>query len=430
MTRSYKIGLLTSLYLAQGLPYGFFTQALPVLLREAGLSLKMIAATSLLFLPWALKFLWAPFVDHLGTRRQWLLPLQCAGVLGALALAGVEVDGGLLVLFIAALLFNLVAATQDVATDGLAVRILDTRERGLANGIQVGAYRFGMILGGGLLLWIYAKAGWTTMFACMAALLALTILPVLWLREPPRTAGEGTAAASAASAARPSFAALSAGWAARLRVPGFLTFVALICFYKFGDSMVASLIGPFMKDAGLPTETIAIMKGTVGSLASLAGAAFGGWVAFRFGRRNAVLGCGLLQTASLGFYIAAAAGVSVVPMLWAGTVAEHLLGGMATVALFTLMMDASDPDHAGTDYTLLACAIVVAMGLANFAGASVADAFGYWPTFVLGTALSGIGCLTLVAAVDRGRGPARLAGVWSGVGGLGLGARLAGSGSR
>lgn len=413
MTRSYKIGLLTSLYLAQGLPYGFFTQALPVLLREAGLSLKMIAATSLLFLPWALKFLWAPFVDHLGTRRQWLLPLQFAGVLGALALAGVEVDGGLLVLFIAALLFNLVAATQDVATDGLAVRILDTRERGLANGIQVGAYRIGMILGGGLLLWIYAKTGWTTMFACMAVLLALTILPVLSLREPPRPAGAGTAD-------RPSFAALSAGWAARLRVPGFLAFVVLICFYKFGDSMVASLIGPFMKDAGLPTETIAIMKGTVGSLASLAGAAFGGWIAFRLGRRNALLGCGLLQTASLGFYIAAAAGVSVVPMLWAGTVAEHLLGGMATVALFTLMMDAADPEHAGTDYTLLASAIVVAMGLANFAGASVADAFGYLPTFVLGTALSGIGCLTLVAAVDRGRGPARLAGVWS----VAIGARL------
>ena len=56
-------------------------------------------------------------------------------------------------------------------------------------------------------------------------------------------------------------------------------------------------------------------------------------------------------------------------MFWAGTVAEHLLGGMATVALFTLMMDASDPEHAGTDYTLLACAIVFAMGLANFTGA-------------------------------------------------------------
>ena len=84
MTRAHKIGLLAALYVAQGLPYGFFTQALPVLLRDAGLSLKAISATSLLFLPWALKFLWAPFVDHTGTRRAWLLPLQIAAVGSAL----------------------------------------------------------------------------------------------------------------------------------------------------------------------------------------------------------------------------------------------------------------------------------------------------------------------------------------------------------
>jgi predicted MFS family arabinose efflux permease len=76
------------------------------------------------------------------------------------------------------------------------------------------------------------------------------------------------------------------------------------------------------------------------------------------------------------------------------------------------MMDASDPDQASTDYTLLACAIVVAMGLANVAGAALGDAFGYAPTFVAGLVLSTAGCLLLVLRVDVGRGPARLAAVW------------------
>jgi len=402
MTRRHKILLLTGLYLAQGLPYGFFTQALPVLLRDAGLSLKAISATSLLFLPWALKFLWAPLVDHWGTRRQWLLPLQSAAVVGALLLTQVDLERGFAAVLAAAFLFNLVAACQDVATDGLAVRILEPRERGLVNGIQVGAYRIGMILGGGLLLWVFARTGWATMFACMAGLLALTILPVLSLREPARStpdASQGTAQ-------------LALGWLQRLRVPGMGAFVALVCFYKFGDSLVASLIGPFMHDAGLSKEMIALMKGTVGSVASLAGAALGGWYAFRAGRRRALLVCGLLQTASLLFYVAAAMGVGGLAMFWAGNVAEHLLGGMATVALFTLMMDASDPDHASTDYTLLACAIVLAMGLANFTGAVIADAAGYLPAFVAGFLLSGVGCLALVRSVDARFGPQRLQAVW------------------
>jgi MFS family permease len=402
MSRRHKILLLTGLYVAQGLPFGFFTQALPVLLRDAGLSLKAISATSLLFLPWALKFLWAPFVDHYGTRRQWLLPLQLAAVAGALLLSQVDLSRGYLVVLAAAFLFNLVAACQDVATDGLAVRILDTRERGLANGIQVGAYRVGMILGGGLLLWIFARTGWTTMFLCMAALLALTVLPVLPLREPPRTEPRDSRTP----------AQVALGWTGRLRVPGTLAFVVLVCLYKFGDSMVATLVGPFMRDSGVSKEMIALMKGTVGSVASLAGAALGGWYAFRAGRRRALLVCGLLQTASLLCYVAASLGTGGIAMLWAGNVAEHLLGGMATVALFTLMMDAADPAHAGTDYTLYACAIVFAMGLANFTGATIADAAGYAPAFVTGFVLSGAGCLLLVHALDRRRGPARLQPVW------------------
>ena len=59
-----KLGLLASLYVCQGLPFGFFTQALPVLLRKQGVSLEAIGLSSLLALPWALKFVWAPLVDR------------------------------------------------------------------------------------------------------------------------------------------------------------------------------------------------------------------------------------------------------------------------------------------------------------------------------------------------------------------------------
>jgi MFS family permease len=87
-----KLALLTSLYFSQGLPFGFFTQALPVFLREEGMGLGAIGLTSMLALPWALKFLWAPAVDRYGSerfgrRKSWIVPLQlCAALLlGAIA---------------------------------------------------------------------------------------------------------------------------------------------------------------------------------------------------------------------------------------------------------------------------------------------------------------------------------------------------------
>lgn len=401
MTRSGKLLLLGALYLAQGLPYGFFTQALPVLMREAGYSLIGISATMFLFVPWALKFLWAPYVDRYGTRRQWLLPLQLATAGGAALLACLDLSASLRVVFIALLFFNVLAATQDIATDGLAVVMLGPRERGVANGLQVGGYRLGMVLGGGLLLWIYSIAGWRPMFVAMAVLLGLTVLPVLRLREPPHAPVAHRVADRHA-------------WRHRLRQPGFALFAAMICFYRFGDSMGAALVGPFMKDTGLTLAQIAWLKGTLASVAALLGAALGGWLAFAFGRRSALLIGGLAQTLSLALYAAAACGIGAYPLIATACIAEHVLGGAATVAVFTLMMDAADRDHAGTDYTLLACATVIAQGAATLAAGAVAQWFGYPPMFIASVLLSAGGYLLLVAMLDRGRGPARLQPVWRG----------------
>lgn len=402
VSRARKAGLLLALYLAQGLPYGFFTLALPVLLRDAGLSLTAISALGLLSLPWAFKFLWAPLLDQRGTRRGWLLALQGSSVAGALLLTQLDLDSSYLLLFAAAFAFNLVAASQDVVTDGLAVRLLDARERGLGNGLQVGAYRLGMILGGGLLLWIFALTSWSVMFLCMAALLALTLLPVLGLQEPHRP----QVARSAHSCD------LAVAWLRRAMQPAMLTLAGLIFCYRFGDQMVTSLLGPFLTDAGLDLETIALMKGAVGSATSLLGAALGGAFVFAVGRRNALLVSGLAQAACFGLYIAAATGAGGVSLLWAATVLEGVIGTMATVALFTLMMDAADPEHAGTDYTLLASTVVLVGSIAGLVAGVIADAVGYAPTFMLGTGLAAAGCLVLVWWLDHRPPPGRIAEAW------------------
>ena len=66
---TYRLGLLSCLYFSQGLPLGFLSQALPALLRSYDVSLEKIGLVSLVAVPWALKFLWAPLVDHYGSER-------------------------------------------------------------------------------------------------------------------------------------------------------------------------------------------------------------------------------------------------------------------------------------------------------------------------------------------------------------------------
>ena len=395
--RTPHLPLLAALYTAQGLPFGFFTLALPVLMREAGWSLTALGFLQFLAAPWVLKMLWAPVVDHHGQRRTWLLSMQLASCALAVAMALLGFTEGSIALFVAVFVFNLLAATQDVATDGLAVRLLNAQQRGVANGIQVGAYRFGMILGGGVLLWVFAHTSWQVAFFGMALMLALLTLPVWRMQEPPPHVPDADAAPASES---PTGRHLALLWWHRAMRPGVLALAGLIFCFRFGDQMAAGLITPFLLDQGLSKADLAVLKGAVGSGTSLLGAAIGGWLMLRVGRRAALLGCGFMQAAVYGLYVAAAMGLGGVPLLWLATIAEGVIGTMATVALYSLMMDSADPAHPGTDYTLMGSVGVSLATVGGIAGGLVGDHLGYASAFASGAVVSVIGLIALVRWLD------------------------------
>lgn len=383
-TTAAKLALLGSLYFAQGLPFGFFTQALPVLLRERGVSLEKIGLGAWLAVPWALKFLWAPLLDRPapallarlfpGQRRAFLLPVQIVSVLVVAAL-GLAAPGGqpaLLPLLCGVFLCNLLAATQDIATDALAVDTLSEPERGLGNGVQVAAYRVGMIVGGGVLLVQLERLGFGGAFLVMAGLLLLATLPVFTLREAPRPASP--------HAPRPDY---RDSLLAFLRRPGGPRWLALLALFKFGEAMASAMARPFLVDRGLTQADIGWLMGIVGFVMGLLGSLVGGALVNRLGRRRALLTFALVQTAVVGGYallaLPAARGLLAPtpelafldPRLRVGAAVvglcalEFLGSGMATAALFTAMMDVCREDHAASDYTLQASVVVVATLVAS-----------------------------------------------------------------
>jgi RhtX/FptX family siderophore transporter len=382
-----KMGLLGSLYFSQGLPFGFFTQALPVLLRKQGLSLGEIGLASLLAIPWALKFLWAPVVDRhsirrIGRRKSWLVPLQLTSVAILAALASSGRTNSMAVLTGAVLLLNFVAATQDIATDGLAVDMLAPSERGFANGLQVAGYRVGMIVGGGLLLILHDRLGSAGTFGAMAGLTALATLPIIIAREPQRSGPDEE---------RPSANIHF------LRRPGAARLLLLIVAYKAGDAFATGMLRPFLADAGLSLKDIGWLLGTVGFVAGLVGALCGGVLVNRLGRKNALVGFGLLQAAAVAGYAYLAIGKRSFAALYTLCAAEHFAGGMATAALFTCMMDWCSRRASATDYTVQASAVVVATGIASALSGFSAQALGYFAHFCIATALA----LGALAAVRR-----------------------------
>lgn len=386
----FTFGLLGTLYAAQGLPFGFFSQALPVFLRKQGHSLEAVGLSSFLAAPWAFKFLWAPWVDRhgsarFGRRRGWIIPLQALSTALLFSLAVFPAQGPLLPLLVAVFFTNLFAATQDIATDALAVDVLPPERRGLANGIQVAGYRVGMILGGGAVLLVFDALGWALSFVAMGFAMLLLSVPVLLLAEPERP--------SAPRAESP-----FAGHFLR-RKDAFAILSLLLC-YKFGDAFALAMLRPMLVDRGMTLAQIGSLLGVYGFTAGLVGALLGGAWVNRLGRQRALLLFGALQAVSVAGYALLAAGHMPTGALYALTVFEHLAGGMATAALFTTMMDWCRPEHNATDYAVQASVVVIASALAAAASGYSAHALGYARHFVFAAALA-FAVLALVAHVFR-----------------------------
>lgn len=390
------LGVLALFYFAQGLPSGLMAKALPALARDAGMPLPHIGLLSLAALPWALKFIWAPWVDRLGAgranhRKRWVVACQAAAALVVLGIAFVDpaalfTTHFMVLIFLIGLL-NLACATQDIAADGLAVRMLIPGLRGPGNSIQVTGYKVGLMLGGGaLLIWV-GLLGWTTTFLLVALTLLAMLYPIWRFPEPAVARDPG-------QHERLDFRAWRRAIVRFWGRPGMLWWLLLLLGYKVGDSFGSRMLKPFLVDAGWSLPQIGVLDLSV-SVIGLGAAFVGGMLMMRWSRAMALVVFGLLHAAAFVGWAWLAVGTPLTWQIWAVAIWEQCADAMATVALFTVMMDHCRARHEGADYTLQASMQLMAVGLFSLGSGFSAHWFGYSYHFLLSAGL----CLAAIMAI-------------------------------
>lgn len=406
------LALLASLYCAQGLPSGLIAHSLPVLLRQHGADLAIIGMLKLLALPWMFKVLWAPWVDRLasprlGHHRGWILPLQATVILCVASLAAFDpsllFSGQLALLLGLILLINLTAATQDIATDGLTVRLLPERWRGLGNSLQVGGYKVGMIISGSGLLLVMDRIGWHFSLGGVALLLVLCTLPI-WRFDEKRRIPQQAGAAETVLGPR----LLLAHYRGLLAQPGMFAWLAVVLGFKLGDALGSPMVKPMLVDQGWSNAMLGELT-LISSLAGIGGAALGGALYARLGAYRSLFAFGLLQAIGIAAMALLVTRGGDVVMVYAVALGEQIADGMSTVALFAVMMQHCRAEHEGADFTLQASAQVLLAGLVGASSGVLAQAVGYVPLFLLaGTlGLAALGLLRYALPPPAARTPAR-----------------------
>ncbi|GAA5089187.1 MFS transporter [Nocardia iowensis] len=369
-------GLLAALYVSQYLGFSFFGVGLVAILRDRGASLDEIATLESLLLIWVAKPLWAPLVDRIGSYRRWLLVLQplLAGVLLLATPLDPVRDLGLLMVVVGVV--ALLSATQDIATDAIAVRMLESEQRGIGNGVQTAGGYLGGVLGGGLTLVVYDQFGWAAAIVTLAVATVLPLPQILRFREP---------------AARP--VARRASLRAVFRRPGMLRWILLVlppCVVGLHGSY--ALITPMLVDLGWSLTSVGI---TTNALGGFVGIFFGiavGVLVSRFRRRSMLVWTQCAQVPAI-LLLAVAWFVSSSPAVLIAAMAVQAAMAATITIVFTVTMDLCAKESAATDFTVVSSFVMMVGIVGGIILTALAEPLGYTTT------LAGAAAIALVGVV-------------------------------
>ncbi len=393
--------MFAALYFAQGLPSGLIAHALPAVLRDMGTSLALIGFLKLLALPWLFKFLWAPFVDRskgnlTRARCRWIVSMQISSAITLVALAWAlstnSAESFILPLLLI-LLINTFCATQDIATDSLAVSLSSKGALGMINSIQVSGYKIGMIVGGSGCLLLLGVLSWQSILLAIAAVLIILLVPLYLFMRGEAQAHK--AAVTLSSSDRSPDEAVSphddnqnslkfiySTYRRFFAQSNLGVWLWVLVTYKIADSLGSTMLKPMLVDQHWSLADIGELT-LYSSLVGLVGAALAGILFTRIGRFHSLVWFGLLQMLSVGaFYFISTGTVTGSLITWL-VCFEQFSDGLSTVALFACMMAHCRESHEGADYTVQASLQIVLAGIFGAASGLIAQTMSYQSLYVL-----------------------------------------------
>ena len=403
---------LCSLYLTQGLPYGFMFITLSAVLAKEGQSPGDIGdLLKYATLPWAFKWLAGPVIDRfgvpsMGRRRPWILVAQTGMIVSLLVLSfGPDplTHQGLLV---AGLFFmSACSALQDVSVDALAVDMLRDSERGRANGFMYGSSYLGNALGGAGLGTIVATGGLRMGFLVIAVVVAFVMLLPLFLRERqsermlPWTSGQASPEAPAlADSAATVFKRLVRAFTLRSTIA--LALVTLLISIPSGMLTGYSSV-LIMQDLGWSVEKNATWSG-IATWMGLFGSIGGGLLADRMGARRLALVAGTGLVLSNLIFADSRALWQYDSFIIGQMFLDALLSGLLYVSLFALCMKVSWPLVAATQFTAYMALLNLSRTIGQDLTGRIEDSVTVQGAFALAAALQ-VAPLLLLALVDPGQ---------------------------
>lgn len=385
--------ILLLLGFSSGLPLALITGTLQAWMTDEGIDLQALGNFSLVTLPYALKFLWAPLLDRFlpplgggyGRRRGWMLISQYTLIVLVAVMAHLHPGLQLYAVFLVSLLLAFVSATQDIVVDAYRAELLQRVELGPGASVAIFGYRMGMLTSGAIALSLAQVLPWQTVYCSMAVLQGVGVLATLW--APPIIESQYRPHTLHDAVVQP--------FIEYLRRNGAIELLVFILLYKLSDVMATMFTTRFMLEAGFAKAEIAAVVKGLGLIATILGSLLGGVSLARVGMKRGLLVFGVLQGASnLAFAGLAIAGKNYLVMSLAIAV-ENFCAGLGTAAFTAFLTGLCNRRYTATQYALLTSFAAASRSLLGVPCGALASQISWSMYFVIcsAAALPGLALL-------------------------------------
>lgn len=369
-----KLSTFFCLYIAQNLPMSFFSTVIPVMMRQEEFSLTAIGMLQLIKLPWILKFLWSPIVDRhtrtVSDYKRWIFSSELiyAVLIFAVAFLDFKADFPTIMTFL--ILSFVASATQDIATDALAVLSFYKEDKSLINSMQSMGSFSGSLLGGGLLLILFKMWGWSTIVPFLGVFVLIALLPLFFNRK----------IAFCSEQERPRARKMDLIFFFTQK--GIWKQIVFLFLYYAGLIGTLAMLKPYLVDLGYDMHDIGIMSGVIGTFTGFAASFAGGFLVRRIGLFRARRLFAFLIVLTTGYFYALSHFTPNIALLHAGVMLLWGSYGLATIVVYTSAMEQVRQGREGTDFTLQTVVTHLSGILLAIASGKMADSTGYGGLFL------------------------------------------------
>lgn len=401
------ISWVPTVYFAMGMPFVVLNMVSVLMFKGLGIGDAQIALwTSLIMLPWTLKFLWSPFLEMFRTKKFFVVLTQIVTGAGfALVALALQLPAFFAVCIALMAMIAFSGATHDVATDGVYMSELNKQDQAKYIGWQGAFYNIAKIVASGGLVWL---AGWllkrfggvegaaetirheATIHAWMVVMLILAGVMILLSIYHMRMLPSGGKSASGTATVRETFQQLLDVIRDFFLKKHIWYYIALIILYRLAEGFVMKIVPLFLKaersvgGLGLNEQEIGLYYGTYGAAAFVLGSLLAGYYISHRGLQKTLFSlCCIFNLPFVAYTLLAVFQPESGALIGSAIVLEYFGYGFGFVGLSLFMMQQVAPGkHQMAHYAFASGIMNLGVMLPGSISGFVSDWLGYESFFI------------------------------------------------